>query len=107
MHATLLDEDQYIGSVRALYRLLASNGGCRERRNQLTHPAYTKPELLAVAPNQVGHGIRAKGKRRFKVTTGSNHDLPIAPNLLNREFTVDQPDKAWAGDITYIATDEG
>jgi len=53
------------------------------------------------------HGIRAKGKRRFKVTTDSNHDLPIAPNLLNREFTVSEPDKVWAGDITYIATDEG
>lgn len=34
------------------------------------------------------HGIRAKGKRRFKVTTDSNHKLPISPNLLNREFTV-------------------
>jgi transposase InsO family protein len=53
------------------------------------------------------HGIRAKGKRRFKVTTDSNHDLPIAPNLLNREFTVSEPNKVWAGDITYIATDEG
>ena len=53
------------------------------------------------------HGIRAKGKRRFKVTTDSNHDLPIAPNLLDRQFTVAEPDKVWAGDITNIATDEG
>ena len=53
------------------------------------------------------HGIRAKGKRRFRVTTDSNHDLPIAPNLLNREFTVAEPDRVWVGDITYIATDEG
>lgn len=53
------------------------------------------------------HGIRAKGKRRFKVTTDSRHDLPIAPNLLNRAFAVAEPDKVWAGDITYIATDEG
>ncbi len=53
------------------------------------------------------HGIRAKGKRRFKVTTDSNHDLPISPNLLNREFAVAEPDKVWVGDITYIATDEG
>ena len=53
------------------------------------------------------HGIRAKGKRRFKVTTDSKHDLPISSNLLNREFTVAKPDKVWAGDITYIATDEG
>jgi hypothetical protein len=53
------------------------------------------------------HGIRAKGKRRFKVTTDSNHDMPIAPNLLGRQFTVAEPDRVWAGDITYIHTDEG
>jgi putative transposase len=53
------------------------------------------------------HGIRAKGKRRFKVTTDSNHDLPIAPNLLDRQFIVAEPDKVWAGDITYIHTGEG
>ena len=53
------------------------------------------------------HGIRAKGKRRFKVTTDSNHELPISPNLLNREFAVAEPDRVWVGDITYIATHEG
>ncbi len=53
------------------------------------------------------HGIRAKGKRRFKVTTDSNHALPIAPNLLDRQFTVAEPDRVWAGDITYIHTGEG
>ena len=53
VHATLLDEGCYLGSVRTMYRLLAATGGSRERRNQLTHPAYTKPELLAIAPNQV------------------------------------------------------
>ena len=52
-------------------------------------------------------GIRAKGKRRFKVTTDSNHDLPIAPNLLDRQFAVAEPDKGWAGDITCIHTGEG
>ena len=53
------------------------------------------------------HGIRARGKRRFKVTTDSKHDLPISPNLLDRQFNVAEPDKVWTGDITYIATDEG
>jgi transposase InsO family protein len=53
------------------------------------------------------HGIRAKGKKRFKVTTDSNHKLAISPNLLNREFAVKVPDRAWVGDITYIWTDEG
>ena len=53
VHATLLDEGRYLGSVRTMYRLLAANNACRERRNQLIHPAYSKPELLAIAPNQV------------------------------------------------------
>jgi putative transposase len=54
------------------------------------------------------HGIRARGKRRFRVvTTDSRHDLPIAPNLLDRNFTVVAPNTAWSGDLTYIATDEG
>jgi len=53
------------------------------------------------------HGIRAKSKRRYKVTTDSDHNLPISPNLLEREFTATQPDKVWAGNITDIATEEG
>jgi transposase InsO family protein len=53
VHATLLDEGSYLGSVRTMYRLLGANGGSRERRNQLVHPSYAKPELLAIAPNQV------------------------------------------------------
>jgi putative transposase len=53
VHATLLDEGRYLGSVRTMYRVLAANGECRERRNQINHPAYSKPELLALAPNQV------------------------------------------------------
>ena len=51
-------------------------------------------------------GIPAKGKRRFKVSADSNHDLPIARNLLDWQFTVAEPDRVWAGDITYIATNE-
>ncbi len=53
-------------------------------------------------------GIQARGKRRFRVTTtDSRHTLPIAPNLLDRHFTVEKPNMAWTGDVTYIATDEG
>lgn len=53
VHATLLDEGRYLGSVRTMYRLLAAHSSSCERRDQLRHPAYTKPELLALAPNQV------------------------------------------------------
>lgn len=51
--ATLLDEGRYLCSERTMYRLLAEHQEVRERRDQLTHPAYTKPELLAERPNQV------------------------------------------------------
>lgn len=53
------------------------------------------------------NGIMAKTKRRFKITTDSKHNLPIAPNLLNQEFTADAPNKTWTGDITYIWTRRG
>lgn len=53
VYATLLDDRKYRCSVRTMYRLLAGAGEARERRDQLVHPAYSKPELLATAPNQL------------------------------------------------------
>ena len=53
VYASLLDEGQYLCSVRTMYRILDQHDQVRQRRNQLTHPAYQKPELLATAPNQV------------------------------------------------------
>ena len=53
------------------------------------------------------HGIKARGKRKFVVTTDSKHNLPIAPNLLERNFSPEAPNQVWTSDITYIATDEG
>lgn len=51
--ATLLDEGRYLASERTFYRLLAGSGEVRERRDQLTHPPYAKPELLAERPNEL------------------------------------------------------
>jgi putative transposase len=51
--ATLLDEGVYLCSIRTMHRILAENGELKERRNQLRHPQYKKPELLATEPNQV------------------------------------------------------
>lgn len=53
IQATLLDEGHYLCSTRTMYRILDQDGSTRERRDQLTHPEYKKPELLATAPNQL------------------------------------------------------
>jgi putative transposase len=53
VYAILLDEDIYLCSIRTMYRILAEHHEVRERRNQLRHPAYAKPELLATRPNEV------------------------------------------------------
>ena len=52
-YATLLDEGVYLASARTFYRLLAADGETAERRNQLIHPTYHQPELLATRPNEV------------------------------------------------------
>jgi putative transposase len=53
VYATLIDEGVYLCSIRTMHRILAENGELKERRNQLRHPQYKKPELLATGPNQV------------------------------------------------------
>ena len=53
IYASLLDEGVYHCSIRTIYRMLGQNGEIRERRQQLRHPAYQKPELLAERPNEV------------------------------------------------------
>ena len=53
VYATLLDEDRYLCSERTLYRVLAANDEVRERRDQLRHPHFAAPQLLATRPNQL------------------------------------------------------
>lgn len=88
--------------------------------HQLTDKTYGSPRITAdlsdegfkvsrprVARLMKKHGIRAQSVRKFKVTTDSDHDYPISPNRLNRNFSADAFGKVWTSDITYIRTGEG
>lgn len=63
--------------------------------------------LNTVARLMRDHDIHAKTARKFRCTTDSNHDLPVADNLLDRQFDPATPNEAWVADITYIPTREG
>jgi len=67
---------------------------------------------MPVGPERVRKSLKRQGlhpvyKRPYRVTTDSDHRKPVAPNVLNRGFDGWQPNQAWVGDVTYIATDEG
>jgi len=52
-------------------------------------------------------GLRCKQVKKFKATTDSRHNLPVAENLLEQQFTATEPNQAWVTDLTYVATEEG
>ena len=69
-------------------------------------------EQFAVCVNTVAaslqrQGLVAKAGKKFKATTHSKHNLPVAPNLLEQDFTATEPDQKWVADITYLWSDEG
>lgn len=81
--------------------------GCIKVTKELRHH-HRKLNTKTVARLMAAAGIRSKVAKKFRVqTTDSRHDNPIAPNTLNREFTVEAPNTVWVSDITYIHTDEG
>ena len=87
----------------------------QEHKGRVGAPRITRhlhEEGQCVGKNRVAglmhaNGLRAKAARKYKATTNSNHTLPVAPNLLEQDFTAQAPNQKWVSDITYIATDEG
>lgn len=91
-----------------LERFRESKGRYGARRIQKDLAADdAKHDIKTIRSSMSRQGLKAKAAKRFKVTTDSNHKLPIAPNLLNRNFTADSANQKWAGDITYLYTSEG
>ncbi len=83
---------------------------CREGSPRLAFSLQNQGVLVCVntvATCMKRMGIQAKGKRKFKATTNSAHDFPVAPNLLKRNFTSSNPNEVWVTDITYLWTSEG
>lgn len=99
-------DEALLAHIRAIHeQLRAEYGWPRMHKELLARGIRVGKERVRVLMQR--HGIRAKGKRRFVVTTDSAHRLPVAPDLVQRRFRPDAPNRIWTGDITYIATDEG
>ena len=93
--------------IRVVHANSSGVYGCIKITKELRH-RHRKLNTKTVARLMAAAGIRSKVSRKFRVqTTDSRHDNPIAPNTLNREFTVLAPNTVWVSDITYIHTDEG
>ena len=102
-----LSDVQLVTQLRAIHVQFKGAYGSprmyKELREQGQRVGKTRVERL-----MRHHGIRARHKRRWRVvTTDSRHGLPIAPNLIKRDFSPDGPNQCWGADITYLRTDEG
>ena len=101
-----IEDDKIRPQVKAAFDKGRKNYGTRRIKKALEKTKNT------VSRRRIGRlmaegNLQVQTKRKFKATTNSNHDKPIAPNLLEREFTVATPDTVYVGDITYIPTREG
>ena len=101
-----LTDTQALVLIRTVHQEVRQAYGARRMHAELKGRGY-RIGLPRVERLMREHGIRARHKRRFKATTDSKHALPVAGNLLDRQFAPSAPNQVWTGDITYIATDEG
>jgi putative transposase len=100
------ENEALIDQLRILFQEGRGNDGTRRLKRKLQKLGKM------VSRRRIGRlmkraGLVCKTKRKFKVTTDSKHNLPIASNLLARQFTVKKPNQTFVGDITYVATQEG
>jgi len=103
-HAT--EDDQIRPQIKIAFKLGRQHYGTRRIKKEL------KKVNVIASRRRIGRlmqeeNLQVQTKRKFKVTTDSNHNKPIAPNLLERKFDVTTQDTIYVGDITYIPTNEG
>ena len=99
-------EERLIAMIRAIHAECEGAYGVRRMHRELLE-AGERVSRKRVRRLMRDNGIRSVQTPKFIKTTDSNHDLGYAPNLLNQQFGVDAPDRAWVGDITYVWTAEG
>jgi len=95
--------------IRAIHRKTCGRYGSPRIHDELRSRGERVSRKRVARLMQV-EGLRGKKKRRFRVTTNSDHACPVAPNLLERKFAVEEvpgPDRVWVADITYVPTREG
>jgi transposase InsO family protein len=107
IHGEKIDPDfELIAKVRHIYSKSKDTYGSRRISKQLRNEGldigrYRARSLMKKAD------VAVKRRKKFRKTTDSNHTLPVAPNLLERQFEVQQPNTVWCADITYLWTLEG
>ena len=101
-----LTDAQLLALIRAIHAQFKGAYGSPRMHRELRDRGYCVGKAR-VERLMRGHDIRARHKRRWKATTDSQHGLPVAQNLVARDFSPCEPNQTWGADITYIATDEG
>jgi len=100
------DDMVLLAHVRSAFALSNGTYGSPRMTRELCDSGLTVGRRR-IARLMRDNGLRARHKRRFKRTTDSHHAWPVAPNLLDQDFTATGPDKKWGADISYVWTREG
>jgi len=96
-----LGQQQLDVQVAAVFGELKGHYGAPRIEQELRRRGY-RTSRKRVAASMVRQGLAARRRRRWRTTTDSRHGEPVAPNLLNRNFSVSGPDRVWVGDTTYL-----
>jgi putative transposase len=99
-------DQRLITHIRAAHERGRGSYGPSKIQKELVEQSHIYLGINSIKRLRKIAGIRCKQKRKFRVTTDSKHKLPVAPNLLNRQFNPSSPNQVWVADITYIPTDE-
>jgi putative transposase len=106
-HDNRMDPDfELIAKVHQIHSDTRGSYGSRRMSRRLRDDGYDVGRYRARSLMKKAH-VSVKRRKKFKITTDSNHRLPVAPNLLNRQFEVERPDRVWCSDITYLWTLQG